>query len=791
VVRWQTSEPNNLLPAGIKMNKVAREARLVGNGWKILCPTLVAMACALSAAPQQGTAPDRSWTNSIGMQLRKIPPGSFTMGADAAPLPKSLTAGVPGVMSDRPAAGDFDEAPAHRVTITHEFSIGVTEVTIAQYQQFDPQYAPNPAYAPYVSGVSWDQAQAFCAWLSKKEGQPYRLPTESEWEYVARAGSSTPFFSGDTQPKPEEANPWGVRNMNTGVAEWVQDWYGPYHPDPQVDPVGPEAGYARVIRGGGLDSRENKLGETLSALSPYFARSANRASMAPVFIPRGGGNIGFRVVQAPPPASKPLPEHIFFFQTAVKQSADDLQDGPDPTKPYFHTHLLFPDLQGRSMPDIGWRLGLARGLGVQYHNSAIQELPNGDMLAAYYNAPVDEDDPDQTILIMRRRRGSEDWDMPEPWPYFADAANAAPVIWNDRGRIWFFWGQPHLIGAYPFAYITSMDNGVDWSPVQFPNLVGPVGKFVSQPINSVVRAADGTIYLPTDSTGKGAMSAIWATHDDGKTWVDTGGRTAGRHTTLVLSNDGNLLGFGGKNSDVDGRMPLAMSADGGKTYSVVKTPFDPLESGERPSVIRLASGKLFFVADYNPNRSKHVHTDGAYVALSGDDGKTWQMKRLPEVLTVGYVTATQGKNGIIHIVTSKNHPNYEIELNEAWILDAAADATTTTVATSIDHVSRHQERYPDGSPKAVWSEGRANSGVVMLEGTETFYYTNGRIQWSANYHLGRKAGVERLLRENGTKKWEKTYSSNDTWTWAEFDEAGHQTALSNWKGKTLVDVKFY
>ncbi|MGB6430190.1 MAG: SUMF1/EgtB/PvdO family nonheme iron enzyme [Candidatus Acidiferrales bacterium] len=760
------------------------------NAWTILCAALLAVGCALSAATPQASGPDLEWANSIGMQMERIPAGSFMMGADAAPLPKSLTAGIPGVMSDRPAQGDFDEAPAHRVAITHEFSIGASEVTIAQYQQFDPQYQPNPAYAPYVSGVSWVQARAFCAWLSKKEGQPYRLPTEAEWEYVARAGSTTPFPSGDTQPKPEEANAWGVRNVNTGVAEWVEDWYGPYHPDAQVDPVGPVAGYARVVRGGGLDSRENKLGETLPALAPYFARSANRASMAADFVPRGGGNIGFRVVQAPVPATQPLPEHIFIFQTAVKQTADDLEDGPDPAKPYFLTHVLFPDLQGRSMPEVGWRLGLARGLGVQYHNSAVQELPNGDMLAAYYNAPVDEDDPDQTILIMRRRRGSEDWDMPEPWPYFADAANAAPVIWNDHGRVWFFWGQPHLIGAYPFAYTTSLDNGVTWSAVQFPNLVGPVGRYISQPINSIVRAADGTIYLPTDATGKGAMSAIWATHDDGKTWFDTGGRTAGRHTTLVLSNEGNLLGFGGKNSDIDGRMPLAISADGGKTYDVVKTPFDPLDSGERPSVIRLASGKLFFVADYNPNHSKHVHTDGAYVALSSDDGKTWLMKRLPEVLTVGYVTATQGKNGIIHIVTSKNHPNYEIELNEAWILDAAADATATTPATSIDHVSRHEERYADGTPKAVWSEGRANNGEILLEGSETFYFPDGRVQWSLNYHLGRKTGVERLLRENGTKKWEKIYGPNGTWTWSEFDEAGQKTAESQWNGKALVDVKF-
>jgi antitoxin component YwqK of YwqJK toxin-antitoxin module len=91
----------------------------------------------------------------------------------------------------------------------------------------------------------------------------------------------------------------------------------------------------------------------------------------------------------------------------------------------------------------------------------------------------------------------------------------------------------------------------------------------------------------------------------------------------------------------------------------------------------------------------------------------------------------------------------------------------------------------------VWSEGRANNGEMLLEGSETFYYPNGRVQWSLNYHLGRKTGVELLLRENGTKKWEKSYGPNDTWTWGVFDEAGQKTAESKWTGKTLVDVKFY
>ena len=79
---------------------------------------------------------------------------------------------------------------------------------------------------------------------------------------------------------------------------------------------------------------------------------------------------------------------------------------------------------------------------------------------------------------------------------------------------------------------------------RIPHLQGEVGKFTPQPINSVVRDRAGTIFLPVD--GSGGQSVLFASKDNGKTWYDTGGRTAGRHTTLVLGKDGSLIGFGGK-----------------------------------------------------------------------------------------------------------------------------------------------------------------------------------------------------------------------------------------------------
>jgi formylglycine-generating enzyme required for sulfatase activity len=708
----------------------------------------------LAAAPSS-----RVETNSAGMTLVRIEPGTFQMGVESVPLPASVTTAPKGAGSNRPSNGDYDETPVHKVTLTKPFLIGATEVTIEQFRQFHPDFQGDPYYAPYASGVSWDDAVAYCDWLSKKEGKPYRLPTEAEWEFAARAGTSTPFSSGNAPPAPETPNPWGVKNMHTGVAEWTLDWYGTYPRDPQVDPVGPERGVAKVVRGGGLDDRTAKNsgepGERQPAEMAYFRRSANRASIAPGFAGRHA--IGFRVVQAAMPATAPLPYDAPFFQSAVLQDKPDLTKGPDPKRPYIHKTPLFPNLGERDMREVGYKIGLTPGLGIAYHNSAVQVLSNGDVIAAYYNTPREEDDPDQSILVMRLRYGAEDWDLPEPWPDFADAADAAPVFWNDHGKLWMFWGCPRLLGAKPFQFMTSTDNGATWTVPQFANLVGPVGPYTPQPINSIVRAKDGTLYLPVDA--KGGTSVIYASNDEGKTWRDTGGRTDGRHTTLEIAKDGALVGWGGKNTNIDGWMPKAVSRDGGKTWVFSKTPFKPLGSGQRPSVLRLASGRLFFVADWSLRKTKEPRREGAFVALSDDDGDTWKQRDLPGVYTVGYTTATQAPNGVIHIVTSKNTPaDYDIELNEQWILD--------------------------GGPEAAARAG------YLLDGTKTFRYENGRQQWEVNYRAGRKAGTETYWGRDGSKRWEKSYAADGTWGWRVFGPDGRVTATSTWKGKNLIDAKF-
>ena len=137
----------------------------------------------------------------------------------------------------------FNEAPAHEVTITQPFYVSETEVTIDQFRKFRPQYPGYDKFAPYASGVTWYEAVAFCDWLTQREGKPYRLPTEAEWEYVCRAGTDTIYSSGSVRPESQTPNPWGVKNTHTDVAEWCLDWHGIYPDQPQADPVGPEHGW--------------------------------------------------------------------------------------------------------------------------------------------------------------------------------------------------------------------------------------------------------------------------------------------------------------------------------------------------------------------------------------------------------------------------------------------------------------------------------------------------------------------------------------------------------------------
>ena len=210
--------------------------------------------------------------NSLGMPLARVEPGTFLMGLSPQALRQT----------------GFRHQHGHLATLTRPYYLGAHEVSNRDYERFDPDHArKRPSYQRGSKGddhpvqpVTWREAQLFCRWLSEKEGRPYRLPTEAEWEYACKAGTQTRLYWGDTFWDRNKANtyglktvmetwsedgykftapvgcyppnPWGLYDMIGNAREWVNDWYQPYPTNEVVDPPGPpDSGHYRVMKGSG------------------------------------------------------------------------------------------------------------------------------------------------------------------------------------------------------------------------------------------------------------------------------------------------------------------------------------------------------------------------------------------------------------------------------------------------------------------------------------------------------------------------------------------------------------
>ena len=534
-------------------------------------------------------------TNSLGMQFVRIEPGSFMMGSENVSLSDELTEGKAHLRD-----GDWDERPVHQVTLTTPFYIGVFQVTNVQYEAFDPTHRELPSLQntgfsleddEAVVFVDWHDATRFCEWLSEKEGLPYRLPTEAEWEYVCRAGTTTHFHTGDTLP-PEfhknvgeswypdagrsrgaeeimplqvgrtPPNAWGVYDMHGNVEEWCQDWYGPYEPHPQVDPVGRKDGLYRVARGG-----------SHSTLLCYL-RSANRMAAVPE---DKHWYIGFRVVcgEMPKTSSTPAPKVALWGREVkqepiveIKPPCPPYQGGkrnaPSPEKPYFAEPLTFVKIPDGSNGPL---------FSAHNHVPAIVECPNGDMFAAWYSC-VTERGRELTVAASRLRFGETEWESAEPFWGPPDRNNHATSLWrNENGRIYHFNGLSAAATWGPLALVMrySDDNGATWSK---PRFISPEHRLRHMPIASVFRRQDGSILLACDAVSGGdGGTAIWLSDDDGETWDDPGagqpipefaagkqgGWIAGIHAAVVELTDGRLMAYG-RGDTIDERMPKSVSS---------------------------------------------------------------------------------------------------------------------------------------------------------------------------------------------------------------------------------------
>ncbi|MBL8853076.1 MAG: formylglycine-generating enzyme family protein [Planctomycetaceae bacterium] len=231
--------------------------------------------------------PKELLTNSIGMDFVLIPTGTFTMGSPAQ------------------EEGRSDDETQYEVTISGDYFLGVYEVTQAQYQHV---MGNNPSghvgLTHPVEQVSWEEAVEFCKRLSELRseqmaGRSYRLPTEAEWEYACRAGTSTKYgygedelllgdvawFIGNSQGRAQavgqkNANAWGLHDMHGNVFEWCADRYGKYPSRAVTDPRGDTESQIRLIRGGGWGS------------AATYCRAAYRFGDAPS---RRSNSRGFRV----------------------------------------------------------------------------------------------------------------------------------------------------------------------------------------------------------------------------------------------------------------------------------------------------------------------------------------------------------------------------------------------------------------------------------------------------------------------------------------------------------------
>jgi formylglycine-generating enzyme len=230
---------------------------------------------------------------NLSMEMLWVEPGTFEMG------------------SPNTVAGRDNNETQHTVTLTEGFWLSKHEVTQAQWEEV---MGNNPSHFKGanrpVEKVSWNGIASFCEKITEAEreagrlpaGMAYQLPTEAQWEYACRAGTTTAFSFGDSLTSdqaniivggPHEttdvgkypANAWGFHDMHGNVWEWCADWYGNYPIGAVSDPVGPAVGSARVGRGG----------------SWYFpagyARSANRFRDGPAY---STGSLGFRLSLRPP-----------------------------------------------------------------------------------------------------------------------------------------------------------------------------------------------------------------------------------------------------------------------------------------------------------------------------------------------------------------------------------------------------------------------------------------------------------------------------------------------------------
>lgn len=532
------------------------------------------------------------------------------------------------------------------------FRMGATEITNAQYEAFDPAHKALRGYEGFSSAddeavvmVSWDDATAYCEWLSRHTGRSFRLPTEAECEYACRAGTTTTYNTGDTFPESQwkvqkntrfkepvslqvaqfEPNAWGLYDMHGNVEEWCQDL---------VD------GQYRAVRGGSHNTPVEFLATDYRCASIPQDRSVL---------------LGFRVVEGAPLPEEPASDTE--TRVLVSVSGTSVSDAPFFAEP------------------IPYVIAPVDGITPFYshnHQPAVTWLPGGGLLAIWFSTDAEAG---REMVVLQSTFDGEDW---TPATLFCKVPGrnmtGSALLTLDGGDILHFQGVGDA-GEWKDLALAMRRLPADggWSPLRY---IEPEHRVRHQVIAGPVVTRDGRILLCCDAGPDGeAGSALHVSKDGGETWEDTGSLIKGIHAGIVELKDGRLMAFGRGNA-MDGRMPCSISADGGYTWTYSATEFPPIGSGQRLVMKRLQEGPLM-LCSFGP--------DGLFVALSYDEGESWPVKRLltdgkKRVLDggawtgtftldathaepKGYLACTQSPDGTIHLLSSRVHYRF----NLAWI----------------------------------------------------------------------------------------------------------------------------
>ena len=382
-----------------------------------------------------------------------------------------------------------------------------------------------------------------------------------------------------------------------------------------------------------------------------------------------------------------------------------------------------------------------------------------------------------TILASRLRAGADKW---EPASEFFKGARrnmtGSALLHDGKGKLYHIncIGPENVEHWKKLAMLlrTSADNGETWTPAR-PISTGGKYTLRHQPIAGMFMTKSGAIIQACDGTWSGeGPTAIHVSRDGGKTWTDPGGNVRGIHAGIVELNDGRLMAFG-RGQAIDGKMPMSISSDMGKTWTYEASPFPPIGGAQRLAFMRLREGPLMLVSFSNTRHNhpfakkyngapgveshdlngKLATVHGPFAALSFDDGKTWPVKRLlsapkdaglgneihkrfaRRVTTnykaftldeqhgepFGYLAATQTPDGVIHLISSALY--YRVNL--AWLKSNSNDMVAKTLMVS----ETEKERL-----SRLEAKGLVTIRPVALPA--------GRYLKGDNLHLGWPVGVK-------------------------------------------------